>query len=593
MSKPSSLVSKSGAVSPSTGAEGFLLLSIEHALVKQYFQEEELTLAKGQFRQVVLVLECVSLPIPPEIGKQTANPFISSPSDPPVPTHDFWLVLHVGPTFELLVTPGQMFQIHIDGNGVTYALASREVPGASILFTIPHPKASSDIENLELFESWLQQYGSLHIGDTTVTNLTITQPPDNSSVMIAPEELRGKLVLVNEENGEIIGEMDQRLSIEEDKRIVNEEKYKPVVLDFEQLREGQEALRAKVKTIPEAELKDWLLKGANSISRGILSFGAWSSHQMLSSADRYVKSTAPQPEPATISSQARRNLMKVRNASLKTATVTKSTLKNVDEVIQNIAGKTYEHGFQKKTKSHQKDTRPLPPHSQQQASQSISSSVPYTSQRQQFASTVQQNPGHLSPSCQSPVPPRSSSSSNQGRAIAVPSNIQMAYAQNQPPSYNEAVGLAESSEGQSTSKLEPKKRALLGRILLAGEVILTSLEATAHDLINNGTTAASTVAGHKFGRDAGEATALFGDSVKNVVVVYIDVLGTGRRAILKSTAKGVIKARLKNGEQIELQAEGHGQEVRAGEVRKRDDGSIVVGMTDVAPKERSASPAKR
>ena len=39
------------------------------------------------------------------------------------------------------------------------------------------------------------------------------------------------------------------------------------------------------------------------------------------------------------------------------------------------------------------------------------------------------------------------------------------------------------------------KRPLLNRIMLAGEVVLTSLEATAHELINTGTAAASTAAG--------------------------------------------------------------------------------------------------
>lgn len=114
---------------------------------------------------------------------------------------------------------------------------------------------------------------------------------------------------------------------------------------------------------------------------------------------------------------------------------------------------------------------------------------------------------------------------------------------------------------------------------------MTSLEATAHDLITSSTDAASSAAGHKYGEEAGQATALWGGSVRNVAVVYVDVRGVGRKAILKSTAKGFVKARLKNGEVVQLQGEGRegeeGMEVVEGEVEKTADGGIVVGMQEI------------
>jgi spartin len=67
-------------------------------------------------------------------------------------------------------------------------------------------------------------------------------------------------------------------------------------------------------------------------------------------------------------------------------------------------------------------------------------------------------------------------------------------------------------------------------------------------------------------------------------VVYIDVRGVGRRAFLKSSAKGFVKARLKNGEVVKLQGEGRegdGLEVEAGEVEREDDGAVVMGMPEV------------
>lgn len=89
---------------------------------------------------------------------------------------------------------------------------------------------------------------------------------------------------------------------------------------------------------------------------------------------------------------------------------------------------------------------------------------------------------------------------------------------------------------------------------------------------------------HKYGAEAGQATALLGGSVRNVAVVYIDVRGVGRRALLQSSAKGFVKALMKNGETVKLQGEGRdadGVEVEAGEAERAEDGAIVVGMSEV------------
>lgn len=84
--------------------------------------------------------------------------------------------------------------------------------------------------------------------------------------------------------------------------------------------------------------------------------------------------------------------------------------------------------------------------------------------------------------------------------------------------------------------------------------------------------------------------------MRNVAVVYIDVRGVGRRALLKGTAKGFVKARLKNGEDIRLQGEGRdasGVQVEAGEVEQGSGGTAVVGMTEVARRGSTTTSEKR
>lgn len=162
-------------------------------------------------------------------------------------------------------------------------------------------------------------------------------------------------------------------------------------------------------------------------------------------------------------------------------------------------------------------------------------------------------------------------------------------------SQNSSSAQGQNQAGPGPSSEGSRKRPLLNRLLLAGEVVLTSLEATAHNLIDSGTTAASSAAGHKFGPEAGHATHLLGGSVRNVAVVYIDARGIGRKALLKGTAKGFVKARLKNGETVELQGAGAAaaagapgqqhasmqQSVESGEVERKGENTVVVGMTQV------------
>ncbi|KAK6910013.1 hypothetical protein I204_04931 [Kwoniella mangroviensis CBS 8886] len=622
MSFPSTPPNRSGVSTPTLDdASGYLLLTIEHAVVKQIYDEETMTLARGEFR-----LECVSLPIPKEIGHQTANPFSPSPADPPVPTHDFWLVIKVGPTFEMPILPNQPMIPSRDKDGLVYTVPSPSIPNGSISFVMHLPNSQADLEDLDSLEVLLKQYGCL---DKSLTALNGINPPIQAvgnSEMLAPEELRGRIVLINEDNGQVVGELEQTFDVEEDKKLANEDKNKPVMLDFGHVREGSDILKVKVKTVPEEDLNDWLLRGAHKVSQGILSFGSWSSRQMISGANVYIRNSTPRPEPMKISPQTKQNIVKVHNGSIKAATVTKTTIGKITGVISTAAGKTYTHGYKPAVEAYRRSSTsshsapPLPPRSATTATGNGNIPVPYAARTPTSVPPIPAKPSHLHDHATSPIPlqrtpsPTKPGGAAVGYQIPLPNQTETMLAEEQrfnaPPSYSEkyssepndySPGPSRPRTPDSTSipQTQPKKKALLGRILLAGEVVLTSLEATAHDLINNGTIAASNAAGHKYGPEAGEATALVGGSVKNVAVVYIDVAGVGRRAVLKSTAKGFVKAKLADGETVKLQAEGHGdgqgQGLKGGEVEIEDrdpqvgggEKEIVVGMPEIQPKKES------
>ena len=212
---------------------------------------------------VLRSLECISLPIPPEIGHQTANPFAPSPSDPIVPTQDFWLVLRVGPTFEMPLIPGQELKPQPGNEGITYAVASPDCLKTSLRLILPSPSSSADMEDLESFELLLRQYKCLGAEETALAN--VSAPPLGAATTPGmAEELRGRLMLVNEDDGEVVGELDQSFDMDEDRNLAGEDRNKPVMLDFGEIVDGYSP-SVKVRTVPQDELDDWMLKGAHNI----------------------------------------------------------------------------------------------------------------------------------------------------------------------------------------------------------------------------------------------------------------------------------------------------------------------------------------
>lgn len=63
-------------------------------------------------------------------------------------------------------------------------------------------------------------------------------------------------------------------------------------------------------------------------------------------------------------------------------------------------------------------------------------------------------------------------------------------------------------------------------------------------LVEAGGAAVSAAVSHKYGTAAGENAALAGRTARNIVLVYVDVRGLGRRVIVKRMAKTWVKGRM-------------------------------------------------
>ena len=85
-----------------------------------------------------------------------------------------------------------------------------------------------------------------------------------------------------------------------------------------------------------------------------------------------------------------------------------------------------------------------------------------------------------------------------------------------------------------------KKPAVINRLLASTDLLLTTIEHSALHLISNGTQNASRAMGHRYGPDASQAATHIGESARNVSMVYIDVRGVGRRALLKKAGRRIM-----------------------------------------------------
>ena len=149
-------------------------------------------------------------------------------------------------------------------DGVTYSVTSPTIAKASLLLVLPLPSSSADMDDLESFEVLLRQYRSLGTEATALANITAPPPGSITGVSTMADELRGRLMLVNEDNGEVMGELDQSFDVEEDQKLAAEDQNKPVMLNFGEIVDGYSPV-VKIQTVPQDELDDWMLKGAHNI----------------------------------------------------------------------------------------------------------------------------------------------------------------------------------------------------------------------------------------------------------------------------------------------------------------------------------------
>ncbi|KAI0404411.1 senescence-associated protein-domain-containing protein [Xylaria palmicola] len=95
--------------------------------------------------------------------------------------------------------------------------------------------------------------------------------------------------------------------------------------------------------------------------------------------------------------------------------------------------------------------------------------------------------------------------------------------------------------------LETFKPGLLNKSLMAFSTVADGIDQATRSLLNSASNSATTMVTHRWGDEAGELTKHLGGSVKNVGLVYVDVTGVSRKAIIKAVGKGMVVGKVKIG----------------------------------------------
>lgn len=98
--------------------------------------------------------------------------------------------------------------------------------------------------------------------------------------------------------------------------------------------------------------------------------------------------------------------------------------------------------------------------------------------------------------------------------------------------------------------IDTYKPGVLNKSLMAFNTVVDGMEHAGRSLLTSTSTSMSQVVEHRWGPEAGEVSRNLGGGFKNVGLVYIDVTGVSRRAILKSVAKGMVVGNVKGGGQV-------------------------------------------
>ncbi|PPQ63343.1 hypothetical protein CVT24_006716 [Panaeolus cyanescens] len=532
----------------SSQPEAFVLVSIPNA-----------TLAySGASQSGVLSLECVTMP----------HPDSNSASE-----RDIYLVLRLN-EWEIPLDPSKSVKRTDNGpdTRVYTFLPSAHDPTAMVLTLHPPPPTSDYpevLEKIDTFDSVLQQYSNDFQGPLAQSPV-FAQTDKGLSSTRGEKDLRGHLVMINEDTGEVVGEVENRFKIREDPLLHQPgHENDPVVIevpdDYTRTSDAN-AIEVFAQIVPPDQ-QNWITKSASIVSHTIsmttnlllttvtaasnyyINHSQPSTHHSANASRSASGATTPTgtgsstgaantppplPPRALVfltSESTRQNLSKVHAFSGQAVKVSSKTVGMIDSMIRRAIGakpkreKYFAHGLTSSVQSpsgHLATSAPIPgrPVSPSPSTSSGATSPPA------YAAYSRDNKPPLPPRGPSPAPPLPA----RANTYAAPPSI--------PPTQQGAPA-ASHMNIQQQPRLTNKDR-----ILISADLILSTIDDSTRRVLDTGTEQIGKIVNHKYGPEAAHSSLLMAGTARNVGLVYIDMSGIGRRALLKRAGKTYVKSKL-------------------------------------------------
>ncbi|KAF9008983.1 hypothetical protein BDQ17DRAFT_1349310 [Cyathus striatus] len=481
--------------------------------------------SSGHSERGHLSLECVTIQIPE-----------SAPE-----SRDVYLVLRLNSS-ETPIDPATVIQRSDSPTSRSYMFSATQVYPAETVLTIPI-KLSRDtqlLEDLETFEGILSQYAELR-GSPQYSSGKTTTPSAVGVETSDEKDLRGHLVMINEDTGEVVGEIEDRFKITEDP-LIHERGHEndPVIIEVpdDTLAQSDATTMEVFARIVPPDQQDWITKSATVVSHAISMTTNLLLTTITTASNYYINRSSPSPHCASsrapagavmflTSERTRKGLATVHAVSGGAVKVSTETVKVIDSMIRRAMGAKpkrvrTQFGGSNNTNSAVAGSSSLLPGSQQDIPRAISPK-PDTLAPPPYSETF--HPPNSSGN-KPPLPPRRS-----------PSPI----APSLPPRSETVtpIGTGNNFAHPPQPKLTKKER-----ILISADLVLSTIDDSTRKVLDVGTEQIGKVMGHKYGPDAAHSSLLMAGTARNVGLVYVDMRGIGRRALLKRAGRTWVKARI-------------------------------------------------
>ncbi|CCF51118.1 hypothetical protein NDA11_002113 [Ustilago hordei] len=432
-------------------SRGVELLKIPGVVATQVYHSETVGLGSGELQALLVSIELQ------EAAKQKAS--LGSAEKQPDYSTDLWLVLSIG-DLSLPVAATQTIVPQRGQSQNSYIFPSLELEGASIKITLP---ASTSQTELARFEQILSQYAAYQDDDRV----------DAGSIELMDED------------GKVLGVLQGNFAVHEADSMSDSGNEKaPVLIDLppEPSMES-ERQDLQVDVLSADEMRDWMIKGADMISRSIIKTSEFVGGKIQGAADSYVAKT-----PAAGSSGYSTRTNKKGEAGRDAVKVGPKT----QQSIQNL------HRW---------------------SGQAVQVSAKTTGAILRVAGDV---------------------GDKIGKKTGIQRKVNPDGTYGPPP-----TGI----------------KGFINRSLIAANTVLDGVDAGVQTLLYTSGEAASSVVGHKYGDDARQVADGIGRTSKNVFIVYKDVRGVRRSALLKAARSRVIKAKLDDGREVTIKVDEKGNAV--------------------------------